>query len=111
MKQQGHRNGILRLFYRLVAEHGKRVGVGEINPRLLRHKFCTLLSELDVPVEEIKELAGHVDSRTTFVYTHVKEGRTVSAMSELGWSGGGFARNTGQREHRGTTCLIEVQGV
>jgi integrase/recombinase XerD len=41
----------------------------------LRHTFCTLLAQRGVALQVIKELAGHVDIRTTEIYLDVTEQR------------------------------------
>lgn len=48
-----------------------------------RHTFCTLLAEREVPIEVIKDLAGHADMRATERYTHVSDHRRDQAIASL----------------------------
>ena len=55
----------------------KAAGIGENwTPRELRHTFVSILSEAEVPLEEIARLAGHSTTRTTEV-VYRKELRPV----------------------------------
>jgi integrase/recombinase XerD len=42
----------------------------EIHPHKLRHSFATNLRLVDAPLEDIKDLLGHSDLNTTFIYAH-----------------------------------------
>jgi site-specific recombinase XerD len=49
----------------------------------LRHTFCTMLAERDVALEVIRELAGHVDVRTTQIYVDVSDQRKNDGIAEV----------------------------
>ena len=52
-------------------------------PHVLRHTFCTLLAERGVPIEVIRDLAGHANIRTTQKYIHVTDQRRRQAIARL----------------------------
>lgn len=47
----------------------------EIHPHKLRHTFATNLRLADAPMEDIKDLLGHSDLNTTFIYAHADTDR------------------------------------
>jgi len=49
----------------------------------LRHTFCTMLAERGVALEVIRELAGHVDVRTTQIYVDVTDQRKADGITAL----------------------------
>jgi len=49
----------------------------------LRHTVCTMLAERGVALEVIRELAGHVDVRTTQIYVDVTNDRKADAIAAL----------------------------
>jgi integrase/recombinase XerD len=58
---------------RIVTRHATAAGLPEDrrSPHVLRHTFCTHLPDSGVPIDVIRELAGHADIRTTTIYTAV----------------------------------------
>jgi integrase len=55
-------------------------------PRMLhtcRHTFCSRLVQGGVPINEVKELAGHKDLRTTLGYAHLAPSNLKSAIKVL----------------------------
>ncbi|WP_196189478.1 tyrosine-type recombinase/integrase [Conexibacter sp. W3-3-2] len=52
------------------------------HPHVLRHTFCTQLAERDVPVELIRDLAGHADVRTTLKYVTLTDARRADAIRD-----------------------------
>jgi integrase/recombinase XerC len=49
---------------------------------VLRHTFCTHLTDTGAATAVIRELAGHADTHTTTVYTAVSSARLVDAVDE-----------------------------
>jgi integrase/recombinase XerD len=52
-------------------------------PHVVRHTFCMLLAEHDVPIDVIRDLAGHASIRTTLKYIHVTDQRRGQAIARL----------------------------
>lgn len=48
----------------------KKPSLCDLHPHKLRHTFATNLRFVDAPLEDIKELLGHEDIKTTFIYAH-----------------------------------------
>jgi integrase/recombinase XerD len=69
----------------VVAKHAAGAGVREDRrtAHALRHTFCTMLAERDVALEVIRELAGHVDVRTTQIYVEVTDQRKSNGIAAL----------------------------
>ena len=69
----------------VVAKHAAGAGVREDRrtAHALRHTFCTMLAERGVALEVIRELAGHVDVRTTQIYVDVTNDRKADAIAAL----------------------------
>ena len=69
----------------VVLEHAAGAGVREDHrtAHALRHTFCTMLPERDVALEVIRELAGHVDIRTTQIYVEVTDQRKNDGIAPL----------------------------
>ena len=50
----------------------------------LRHSFCTMLYEFDVPVKDAQILMGHADIATTQnIYTHIRENRMLETANKI----------------------------
>jgi integrase len=69
----------------IVAKHAAGADVREDRrtAHALRHTFCTMLAERDVALEVIRELAGHVDVRTTQIYVDVSDRREDEGIAQL----------------------------
>jgi len=69
----------------VVAKHAAAAGVRDDRrtAHALRHTFCTMLAERGVALEVIRELAGHVDVRTTQIYVDVTNDRKADAIAAL----------------------------
>jgi integrase/recombinase XerD len=69
----------------VVAKHAAGAGVREDRrtAHALRHTFCTMLAERGVALEVIRELAGHVDVRTTQIYVEVTDERKSDGIAAL----------------------------
>jgi integrase len=60
---------VLRAFRRVVA--AAEISGEQWTPRELRHTFVSVLSDGDMPIEQISRLAGHSETATTeTVYRH-----------------------------------------
>jgi integrase/recombinase XerD len=73
----------------VVAKHAAAAGIREDRrtAHALRHTFCTMLAERGVALEVIRELAGHVDVRTTQIYVDVSDQRKndgIAALERIG---------------------------
>jgi site-specific recombinase XerD len=68
-----------------VAKHAEAAGVRDDRrtAHALRHTFCTMLAERGVALEVIRELAGHVDVRTTQIYVDVTDKRKADGIAAL----------------------------
>jgi integrase/recombinase XerD len=69
----------------VVAKHAAGAGIREDRrtAHALRHTFCTMLAERGVALEVIRELAGHVDVRTTQIYVDVTDQRKNDGIAAL----------------------------
>jgi integrase/recombinase XerD len=69
----------------IVAKHAACAGIREdrCTAHALRHTFCTMLAERGVALEVIRELAGHVDIRTTQIYVDVTDQRKNDGIAAL----------------------------
>ncbi|MBA3428242.1 MAG: tyrosine-type recombinase/integrase [Actinobacteria bacterium] len=69
----------------VVAKHAAGAGVRDdrSTAHALRHTFCTMLAERGVALEVIRELAGHVDVRTTQIYVDVTDQRKADGIAAL----------------------------
>lgn len=68
-------------FRRSFARMTKRAGLGHWHPHEMRHSAASILSAVDVPLEQVADVLGHRDVRTTSnVYRHrVTESITAAA--------------------------------
>ncbi len=69
----------------VVTKHAASAGVREDRraAHALRHTFCAMLAERDIALEVIRELAGHVDVRTTQIYVDVSDQRKNEGIAAL----------------------------
>jgi hypoxanthine phosphoribosyltransferase len=61
----------------------KLPSVSHINPHKFRHTFATRLRENNQNLEDVKDLLGHEDLKTTFIYSHQSEDAKRKAIGSL----------------------------
>lgn len=71
---------------------GEDAGVPELHPHACRHTFATTLAENDAKLEEIQELLGHADPKTTRIYVEVRPVRLKDVIGHLSYGGSGADR-------------------
>lgn len=59
-------------FRKIVVDAARAAGLeGPAHPHMLRHSFATHMLDRGMRLEELKELMGHKEIRSTLVYTHI----------------------------------------
>ncbi|MFI5347615.1 MAG: site-specific tyrosine recombinase XerD [Elusimicrobiota bacterium] len=69
-------------FWRILQGLGKRAGLNDVHPHLLRHTFATHLLEGGADLRSVQEMLGHADLSTTQIYTHLDSAALKSAHSK-----------------------------
>jgi len=66
-------------------QYGARAAIQkpELHPHRLRHTFGTYLADQGVPIEQIRELMGHISLLTTLKYIEVSKKRKAEATDTL----------------------------
>ncbi|MUN28064.1 site-specific tyrosine recombinase/integron integrase [Sulfuracidifex metallicus] len=57
--------------YKMIRRAGKRCGIENLRPHIMRHTFATLAIKRGVPLPVVQRLLGHHDIKTTQIYTHL----------------------------------------
>ncbi len=74
LSQQGHaltRQG----FWKIVKGYGKKIGLNDISPQILRHSFAMHLIENGANVSTVGEMLGYVDSSQAYAYVAAQNTR------------------------------------
>lgn len=83
--QRGERLTYIGL-YQLVDTIGKKAGIDNLTPHMLRHTYCHDLVRQGVAIEIVADLAGHSKIETTRLYTLPGEQEKQAAVEKLGFS-------------------------
>jgi site-specific recombinase XerD len=70
----------------LCATIGKKAGIENLTPHILRHTYCHDLVSKGVAIEIVAKLAGHSKIETTMLYTLPGEQEMQAAVEKLGFS-------------------------
>jgi site-specific recombinase XerD len=70
----------------LCATVGKKAGIDNLTPHILRHTYCHDLVSKGVAIEMVAQLAGHANIETTRIYTQPGEREMQAAVEKLGFS-------------------------
>ena len=65
---------------------GKKAGIENLTPHVLRHTYCHDLVSKSVAIEIVAKLAGHSKIETTMLYTLPGEQEMQEAVEKLGFS-------------------------
>lgn len=70
--------------HELIRRHGEKVGIpaSELHPHAMRHLFGTELLEDDTSMLSIQELMGHMDPKSTSIYTQLAMRKKMAAVDK-----------------------------
>jgi site-specific recombinase XerD len=80
--QQGHPMNTRHVF-RIVREAGKRAGIKDLHPHILRHSYASNLRTKGADLLLIKEALGHSSVMTTEIYAHINDGQYREKLKSL----------------------------
>ena len=77
---------IYRSIYEKIKKLGKKSGIGQIHPHVLRHTYLTRLYNVEKDLRFVQDQAGHASVTTTAIYAKTNSKarkRQVEALDDL----------------------------
>ncbi len=72
--------------YQLCVEIGKKAGVEELTPHVLRHTYCHDSVSKGIPLHIVQKMAGHAKLDTTLLYTQPSQEELQAEVEKLNFT-------------------------